>query len=111
MIILHIWGIQTFVVPTFNELLANFGYSLLSCIANEYFWAKTATLLGPIHATIGSTAFMIPCAFLMDFVIWPSSDTNLPQKYIVGIVFVLLSFIVVSFAKDPDDTEIILDLE
>lgn len=48
MIILHIWSIQVFIVPTMYELAANFGYSLLSCIANEYFWAKSATLLGPI---------------------------------------------------------------
>lgn len=71
MMAMHVWGIQEFIMPSMAELASQFGYSLLSCFAFEYFWAKCATMMGPIEATIGSTAFFIPVSLALDFLVWP----------------------------------------
>lgn len=88
-------------MPDFDELSSLFGYSILSCLAFEYFWAKCATTLGPIEATIGSTAFFIPVSLALDFLIWPKPGTELSRMYLVGILLVILSFLIVSLAADP----------
>ncbi len=73
---------------------------MLSCFMFEYFWAKCATMLGPIEATVGLTAFVIPASFFIDFIIWPDPNTAVTNTYLGGTILVMLSFIVVSFVKD-----------
>lgn len=73
---------------------------MLSCFLFEYFWARCATNLGPIEATVGLTAFVIPSSFIVDFIIWPDPNQFISNAYLVGTILVMLSFIVVSFAKD-----------
>ena len=90
-------------MPPFDELASEFGYSLLSCFLFEYFWAICATMLGPIEATIGSTAFFIPVSLALDFVIWPEPGEGITPMYVVGIGLVIVSFLVLSLASDPTE--------
>ena len=43
---------------------------------------------------------MLPYCFVIDFVIWPDSDSSLSKIYIVGMTLVVMSFLVVSLVKD-----------
>ena len=87
-------------MPSLQAFVSLFGYAILSSFCYEYCWAKCATLLGPIPATVGSVAFMLPSCLLIDFVIWPDPQSSLSNIYVAGMILVLLSFLVVSLKSD-----------
>ncbi len=65
----HWRGIEIFELPPANDLYLVFGYSILATLLSEYFWAKTATLLGANLSTIAFTLVTLPAGILLDYLV------------------------------------------
>jgi drug/metabolite transporter (DMT)-like permease len=67
--VLHWKNIEIFEMPPAKELYLLFIYSLLCSLLTEYFWAKTATLLGATFSTVAYTLVTLPIGVLIDYLV------------------------------------------
>jgi drug/metabolite transporter (DMT)-like permease len=88
-------------MPPAKELYLLFIYSLLASLLSEYFWAKTATLLGATFATVVYTLVTLPIGVLLDYLV-QNNNQSLTQIYLAGVVLVVFSFLGISWLMDPE---------
>ena len=88
-------------MPPAKELYLLFIYSLLASLLSEYFWAKTATLLGATFATVAYTLVTLPIGVLLDYLV-QDNNQSLTQIYLAGVVLVVFSFLGISWLMDPE---------
>lgn len=100
MAVFHLVGWEVFEMPEVGLLTEQFMFALLSTFCFEFVWAKCATLLGPVSSTVGFTSVMLPTCMVLDFVIWPDPDQAMSERYLAGMILIILSFSVISLAKD-----------
>jgi drug/metabolite transporter (DMT)-like permease len=99
--VLHWQSIEILEVPPANDLYLVFIYSLLCSLLSEYFWAKTATLLGATFATVSYTLVTLPVGIIIDYFIGEHSQ-SLTKIYLGGVFLIVTSFIGISWLMDPE---------
>lgn len=88
-------------MPPVKELYLLFIYSLLCSLLTEYFWAKTATLLGATFSTVAYTLVTLPIGVLIDYLV-VDNNQGLTEIYLTGIALIVFSFLGISWLMDPE---------